>query len=463
MKNDSNLCQESKFLYDSEYTKLCRFAAYPTDPWNKSFPRLNNFLCLGIYDTAYKICHYSSQLRSSLNSTAAIDSYVEKYVPKDISQKNFCKNLQGFTPQYDKIHSLWQKLAQKLSIPHMCEKICFDFDDKLNPLCIVFAWIKSVDDDIIKSAKRIKPNDEPATERPHMNQPKGDTLDIMKTESLAPKNTELNESKEPNRKITTDSNNNNNVNNDHFNLPNSASLADVKFNEKKAQPNTEKSNLQKKLNSTLETQTHKTVSIVQENKENVDINVEAVQSQKNPLNSDLQVPSINKAVIHKNKKIGNEANVEKNKEQDNDDVKPSTLSENTQEHYDAVNPDINVENDMEDVDDTIQHPDTGNQNENMQEVEAKNNDAKVPKYSNIRTEDDSHFFTYLTVITLACLAGYIVYHNKQKILAIVLEGRRSRNNRGRRRPSTASYRKLDCTLEEAVTSQCNANVTHVIY
>lgn len=50
-----------------------------------------------------------------------------------------------------------------------------------------------------------------------------------------------------------------------------------------------------------------------------------------------------------------------------------------------------------------------------------------------------------------------------QILAIVLEGRRSRNNRGRRRPSTANYRKLDCTLEEAVTSQCNANVTHVIY
>ncbi|XP_011707032.1 PREDICTED: trans-Golgi network integral membrane protein 1-like [Wasmannia auropunctata] len=48
---------------------------------------------------------------------------------------------------------------------------------------------------------------------------------------------------------------------------------------------------------------------------------------------------------------------------------------------------------------------------------------------------------------------YIGYHNKQKIFAIVLEGRRSRSNRGRRRPSTASYRKLDCTLEEAVTSQ----------
>lgn len=60
------------------------------------------------------------------------------------------------------------------------------------------------------------------------------------------------------------------------------------------------------------------------------------------------------------------------------------------------------------------------------------------------------------------LFAYAMFYVFQ-ILAIVLEGRRARNSRGRRRPSTANYRKLDCTLEEAVTSQCNANVTHVIY
>lgn len=46
---------------------------------------------------------------------------------------------------------------------------------------------------------------------------------------------------------------------------------------------------------------------------------------------------------------------------------------------------------------------------------------------------------------------------------MIVEGRRSRGGRGRKRPSTASYRKLDCNLEEAVTSQCNSNVSHVIY
>jgi len=54
----------------------------------------------------------------------------------------------------------------------------------------------------------------------------------------------------------------------------------------------------------------------------------------------------------------------------------------------------------------------------VQEVpEQKNNNVRL-EYSNIRTEDDSHFFTYFTVITLACLAGYIGYHNKQKVSLI---------------------------------------------
>lgn len=57
----------------------------------------------------------------------------------------------------------------------------------------------------------------------------------------------------------------------------------------------------------------------------------------------------------------------------------------------------------------------GNHNENVQEAfERKNNNARLAEYS-MRTEDDSHFFTYFTVITLACLAGYIGYHNKQKV------------------------------------------------
>lgn len=100
------------------------------------------------------------------------------------------------------------------------------------------------------------------------------------------------------------------------------------------------------------------------------------------------------------------------------------------------------------------------------------------------SEPPQHFFAYFMVVSLMCLICYVGYHKKHKvkttriaalnvqlnlipvflqIMGIIFEGRKSRGGRGRKRPNTAGYRKLDCTLEEAVTSQCNSNVTHVIY
>jgi hypothetical protein len=53
----------------------------------------------------------------------------------------------------------------------------------------------------------------------------------------------------------------------------------------------------------------------------------------------------------------------------------------------------------------------GNQNDILQEISEQKDRLQ---YSNARIEDESHFFTYFTVITVACIAGYIGYHNKQK-------------------------------------------------
>lgn len=51
---------------------------------------------------------------------------------------------------------------------------------------------------------------------------------------------------------------------------------------------------------------------------------------------------------------------------------------------------------------------------------------------------------------------YVAYHNKSKILALLIEGRRGRahSSRGasRRKSHSAEYRKLDCNLEEAIQS-----------
>lgn len=82
---------------------------------------------------------------------------------------------------------------------------------------------------------------------------------------------------------------------------------------------------------------------------------------------------------------------------------------------------------------------------------------------------DSHFFAYFLFLTCISVIGYIAFHNKNKVnfffrwvfelnlmkipvklLALALEGRRGRQ--GRRRPNSASYRKLDSSLEEAIMS-----------
>ncbi|KYN28216.1 Trans-Golgi network integral membrane protein 2 [Trachymyrmex cornetzi] len=471
MKNDLKICPTSKFLYDSKYIKPCASIEYPTASWVYNSKNLNSSLCLGVYDTAYKICQYSSQLQIPFNNTAAFDSHVEKYVLNKKKQEDVCTSLQGFTLLYDKIESFWGPLVESLNIPHKCGNICFDLQDNFQPLCAVLAWIKSIDDKM-KSVKEAETkHDLVASDKPHVSQSKDEVIGDIKTTPVESKKTETKEFKEQDRKQILDSNNS--VKKGNANVPD-VPLIDVKSNGEKTKFATEKENTQnnnqKKINNTSETQARKSTSaIFKENKEynidtELDTNAEVPKPIKNiPPNSNSQAPLINKDINNINKNV-KENEQKSNKEQNVDELKPSTLSENTQDHYDAANPEENMENDIDDVDDTIQHPDTGNQNENAQEViEQKNNNGRLPEYSTMRTEDDSHFFTYFTVITLACLAGYIGYHNKQKIFAIVLEGRRSRSNRGRRRPSTASYRKLDCTLEEAVTSQCNANVTHVIY
>lgn len=85
----------------------------------------------------------------------------------------------------------------------------------------------------------------------------------------------------------------------------------------------------------------------------------------------------------------------------------------------------------------------------------------VPKVQVPFQEDpDSNFFTYICIIMFLSILLYILYHNRQKILALVLEGRRgSRRTRDRssRSGSKAAYSKLDCNLEEAITSKKSLN------
>jgi len=349
MKNDQKLCSTSKFVYDSNYIKPCASIVFPTSG-NYNSETLNSFLCLGVYDTAYKICQYSSQKEISLNSTATFNSYVEKYIPNEnMAQEEFCNSLKGFTSLYDKIDSLLKQLITSLNNPHECMRICFDFRDKFQPLCAIFAWINSINDDILRSEKKETKHHDMVSDKSHINQSKDEVMIKDVKTAIESKKIEIKESKEQERnQITADSNNNNN------NVKENNSLEVMKFDGEKKSDTEKTNNIQKKLNIS-ETQTHKSVSSKFKDKNNnigteLSTNAEVAKPIKeSPPNSDSQ-SAMNNAKNNLNKKIVNEKNAQKsNKEQNIDDVKPSTLSENTQDHYDAVNPEENMENDIDGI------------------------------------------------------------------------------------------------------------------
>lgn len=86
-------------------------------------------------------------------------------------------------------------------------------------------------------------------------------------------------------------------------------------------------------------------------------------------------------------------------------------------------------------------------------------------------EPDSNFFAYFMFLMAVCVVGYVFYHNKSKVLGLLLEGRRSSSaGRGsggtgsrRRRKHTAQYQKLDSNLEEAISSTGQSRTSQIIY
>ncbi|XP_069938561.1 trans-Golgi network integral membrane protein 1 isoform X3 [Cherax quadricarinatus] len=77
---------------------------------------------------------------------------------------------------------------------------------------------------------------------------------------------------------------------------------------------------------------------------------------------------------------------------------------------------------------------------------------KVDSEGKFSDDEDSHFFAYFLTIMITAIIFYLVFHNKQRIIALIIEGRAPSSSRNRRSSSRAKYHKLDNNLEEAITA-----------
>ncbi|XP_055325046.1 trans-Golgi network integral membrane protein 1-like [Sitodiplosis mosellana] len=145
-------------------------------------------------------------------------------------------------------------------------------------------------------------------------------------------------------------------------------------------------------------------------------------------------------------------------------LSPDNESEDDLEVNDKK-PDIDDENpEIEDETEEDNH----NEEEVPLEMNNSNNNINVNNMHNtqsrllanqgeFRADKESSFFPYFMFLMFVVVTFYVAYHNKSKILALLIEGRRSRSyssrsGSGRRKQHSAEYRKLDSNLEEAIQS-----------
>nr|KAF7406699.1 hypothetical protein H0235_014355 [Vespula pensylvanica] len=506
--NNANFCDNpiKDFLYESKYTKNCTTLKYPKeiDQLKVTETDIEMFVCLRTYDTIYKTCKYAekNQWVNTIHDKKNLDLVIQNLTKSsfnDVDMNNLCISLSEFTPMNKTLKLALTTLKKSLNDTFVCKKVCFDLNKKMIPLCAVLEWINEIDRDIVKhvemdrnnlkidaindNSKSLKKTQENLVNyrnqsSVHHNELSNDEKNdkSLEKETEKKKNQSIDSSIISNILMNNahdnDTNNNRNAkylllnkngNNQISEQQNEVVKSTSDVDKVTSQPISDSTNVYKELQDKL----HSQLDNVDDKKQEITIS----NSQESP-----PIPEKDDPKNKKGEKIDSEIKPANNKIvtsllQNKQTETKSTVQSNNTPSIENIVTNSNVESSTHISDEQQSNlPDNTGQpisEDNLDDnfgISVKS-DISVQKgnYHNIKDDDESHFFTYFAIISFAFIAGYIAYHNKQKILAIVLEGRRSKNNRGRRRPSTANYRKLDCTLEEAVTSQCNANVTHVIY
>lgn len=139
--------------------------------------------------------------------------------------------------------------------------------------------------------------------------------------------------------------------------------------------------------------------------------------------------------IEMNDQDGKKLNTQDSEEEDDEET--GTDNQGEEEDKNAGPSDISLD---EDEYDTINKPDASNPKKGIE---------KNKHYNKIEENaESSHFFAYLVCAVIVVAILYIANHNRRKIIAFVVEGRRAR---GYRRPKTSGYQKLDQHWESPVT------------
>lgn len=413
IQNDKNICPTAADILKSKYFDKCNNVTYPvnmTVNWTKSNKDL--FLCMAVYDRVFQICLTGTKLKlgspkeSILSNKTLFDNEMNKTITElknnltvnSDHALSICNSSMVHSPYPIPYNKTESYVKKLIEDPGNCVSSCYDSSTKT--LNSFCLAINIIDKKIIEINKQLEINKE---------QP----VNI------------------PDTQITNDDNINQQNHNDQMPLPNS--LEDS--------PTGDDYKLQEGKKDTKNNEKKSSVVMIEN-----DANGKTEKSQ-NDLVSQKVEPSM---------KSNEATKVDET----------NTLSEFTQEignnesNPDVIQPDNNA-------DDVLEHSDRDNELVvGVEETQTKPKSSSEKESLLIQTEEPVvykvNLFEYLAVIGIACIVGCLVYHHKQKIMAIILEGRRSRGGRGRRRHS-ANYRKLDCNLEEAVNSQCDSNTTNVIY
>jgi len=91
-------------------------------------------------------------------------------------------------------------------------------------------------------------------------------------------------------------------------------------------------------------------------------------------------------------------------------------------------------------------------------------ETSFEKQMNAGADDppQSNFFSYFIVLAIITIIAYLVFHNKKKILGLIVEGRSGRQA-GRRRSGGREYRKLDSNMEDMMETGREPSMRQVIY